>query len=199
MVSTGYRNELKLEPSVKQFFTGFREGEDCTIGFMSIDRIDLLLGNGGNHDPEGHYEAVFPEAQFTCSGRLVSWVFGAEWEGNTQSFTELQIWRPVGDDGVYTKVGSTTIDTPQNRTHLYYYPLSSPLAFQAGDVLGYYQPSFTESQLRLLYEEGEAGELQLGYYFSKSRSPATDLDIRRGYKSAKYNLFINVVTGEHNK
>ena len=161
--------------------------------------MDALLRNFGYTFKEDDFQGIFPEVGFTCSGRLVTWVFGAEWEGNTQSFTELQIWRPVGDDGVYTKVGSTTIDTPQNRTHLYHYPLSSPLAFQAGDVLGYYQPSFTESQLRLLYEEGEAGELQLGYYFSKSRSPATDLDIRRGYKSAKYNLFINVVTGEHNK
>ena len=95
---------------------------------------------------------------FTCNGKVLSWVFGAVWEGNSQSFTELQIWRPVVDnDGVFTKVWSTEIITFENQSELYYYPLSTPLAFQAGDVLGYYQPPSKQSQLRLLYERDEIG------------------------------------------
>ena len=178
--------------------TGSGEREGCTEGFMSIDRMDILLNGGGEVDPEGHYAVVLPEVQFTCNGRLLSWVFGAEWEGNSQSFTELQIWRPVGGKGVYNKVASTTIRTSENLTQLYHYPLSSPLAFQAGDVLGYYQPSASDSQLRILYEEGDPGELQLGFYYDDVHSPS-ELDLREGESGDEYNLFINVITGESQK
>ena len=114
---------------------------------MSVDRMDALLGNLGETFIDSNYQGLFPEVGFTCSGRLVAWVFGAHWQGHSQAFTELQIWRPVGEDGVYTKVGSTTIMTSENQTDLYHYPLSSPLAFQAGDVFGYYQPPSDRSQL----------------------------------------------------
>ena len=39
--------------------------------------------------------------------------------------------------------------TEENTTKLYKYPLSSPLPFQEGDILGYYQPSRSRSQLGL--------------------------------------------------
>ena len=155
--------------------------------------MDILLNGGGEMGPEGHYAAIFPETQFTCNGRLLSWVFGAEWEGNS-SFTEFQIWRPVGGNRVYNKVASTTIRTSENLTQLYHYPLSSPLAFQAGDVLGFYQPSASDSQLRILYEKGDPGEP--GYYYDEVHSPPSELNIRQGGYYDDYNLFINVTTGE---
>ena len=36
--------------------------------------MDILLNGGGEVDPEGHYAAILPEVQFTCSGRLLSWL-----------------------------------------------------------------------------------------------------------------------------
>ena len=69
--------------------------------------MDRLLGNIGNRVPGGHYQGqgVFPEVGFTCNGSIQSWVFGGQWVGRQDGqFTELQIWRPTGDDGVYTKV-----------------------------------------------------------------------------------------------
>ena len=39
--------------------------------------------------------------------------------------------------------------TEENTTQLYKYPLSSPLPFQEGDILAYYQPSRSRSQLGL--------------------------------------------------
>ena len=89
---------------------------------------------------------VVPKINFTCSGSIQSWVFGAQWEENTGSYTELQIWRPGSENGVSTKVWSTTIMTEENTTGLYSHTLSSPLPFQAGDVLGYYKATrFTGS------------------------------------------------------
>ena len=103
--------------------------------------MDAVLGDYGRvvHSPSDR-QAIFPGVNFTCSGSIQSWIFGAQWIGSTASFTELQIWRSSGD-GSYIKVGSTTIMTEENTTELYYYPLSSPLPFQAGDILGYYQPN----------------------------------------------------------
>ena len=177
--------------------SGSRAADDCTSGFMSVDRVDDLLGNEGGilFAPVSGRQGIFPQVNFTCSGSILSWVFGAYWEGNTDSFTELQIWRPGSEDGSYTKVGSTTIMVERNITELYEYRLSSPLGFQAGDVLGYYQPGRESSQLRLLFEEqGQGVEHQLGYYYD-AESPDRELNIS-GPGDNRYTVFIDVVTGE---
>ena len=164
-----------------------------------FQKILLFLCIGEQHvNLDSHRQGIFPEVGFTCSGQLLGWVFGAKWEGNSTSFTELQIWRPTSIDGVFTKVGSTTIMTTQNHTDLYNYSLSSPLAFQAGDVLGYYQPPSSESQLRLYYEENIRRKLRTGIYFPEPQSPTTTLDIRNQSVDIQYQMFINVITGEYN-
>ena len=178
------------------FISGSRAVDDCTSGFMSVDRMDDLLGNEGlvlrSFDA---IQAIFPKVNFTCSGSILSWVFGAYWEGNTGSFTELQIWRPGSEDGSYTKVGSATIMVQRNTTRLYEYRLSSPLAFTAGDVLGYYQPARESSQLRLLVEGlGRGGEQQLRYRYD-AESPDRELNIS-GPGNDRVTVFIDVVTGE---
>ena len=112
-------------------------------------------------------------------------------------FPELQIWRPTGDDGVYTKVGYTTIMTEESDSELYEYPLSSPLDFQAGDVFGYYQPNPNQSQWSVLFEV-DGRNPQVGYYFGFT-SPANQLDIRvtPDIMSSRHQLLVNVVTGKH--
>ena len=178
------------------------EADECTSGFMSVDRMDDILGNVGNlfaSFPDN--QAIFPEVYFTCSGSIQSWVFGARWERNTNSYTELQIWRPGSEDGVYSKVGNTTIMTEESRTEeprtvlsLYQYSLSSPLPFTAGDVLGFYQPAPSRSQLTLIVEE-EARGRQLGYYHHPTPSAASQLNISVPGDD-RYQIFINAVTGE---
>ena len=87
--------------------------DDCTSGFMGLDRMDAVLGNYGRvtYSPTDR-QAIFPGVNFTCSGSIQRWIFGAFWNGYTVSFTELQIWRS-GGDGSYTKVGSTTINVTE--------------------------------------------------------------------------------------
>ena len=120
---------------------------------MSLERIRALQGHGevGRYE-DTNFHIIIPGINFTCNGNIHSWIFGANWYGNNQSYLELQIWRSSGN-GSYTKVGSTTITTEENTTQLYKYPLSSPLRFQEGDFLGYYLPSRSRSQLRLKLEE----------------------------------------------
>ena len=97
-------------------------------------------------------QAILPYINFTCDGSILSCTFGAKWEGNSPRYTEIQIWRSSGD-GSYTKVGSTTIMLEEeNSTQLYQYTFTSPLPFQAGDILGYFEGSESISQLRWLFE-----------------------------------------------
>ena len=172
--------------------------DDCTSGFMSEDRMDLILGNEGTL-PYGHnYRVIFPEVVFTCNGTIQSWIFGALWIGVTESL-QLQIWRPVnGNDEAYTLVESTTIITEENTTQLYHYHLSSPLSFQAGDILGIFQPYYLDSQLVLAYEYKEQEDYQLGYYYTSESpfSPFTYFNISGRSGTREFNMFVNVITGE---
>ena len=67
--------------------------------------MDAVLGNYGRLAYSlSDRQVIFPGVNFTCSGSIQSWIFGALWNGYTASFTELQICRSSGD-GSYTKVG----------------------------------------------------------------------------------------------
>ena len=133
-----------------------RPADDCTSGFMSLDRMeaavqggrqskDHVLGDVSPSNASNNGQAILPYINFTCDGSILSWTFGAQWEGNSPRYTELQIWRSSGD-GSYTKVGNTTIMLEEeSSTQLYQYTLTSPLPFQAEDILGYFQGSQSTS------------------------------------------------------
>ena len=164
--------------------------DDCTSGFMSLDRMHEVLRNYGRVvDLGGAHQAIIPGINFTCPGSIESWTFGADWDRNTD-FIELQIWRPGSEDGSYTKVGSTTINVEEEgQTDLYHYPLSSPLHFQAGDILGYYR------QMRLIFEDVGAGH---PLYFTRPDSAASQFSITDSQTDYidQYHVLIRVTTGE---
>ncbi|CAI8038732.1 hypothetical protein GBAR_LOCUS21585, partial [Geodia barretti] len=81
---------------------------------------------------------------------------------------------------------------PGVNTALYEYPLSLPLAFQAGDVLGYYQPQPSLSHLSLLFVR-DGRENQVGYLYSRT-GPASLLNITLGSRFSTLQLFVNVIT-----
>ena len=162
--------------------------DDCTSGFISLDRMQVVLGNNGSVvDFDGVEQAIIPGLNFTCSGSIESWTFGARWEQDTD-FIELQIWRPGSEDGSYTKVGSTTINVEkEGQTDLYQYPLSSPLHFQAGDILGYYR------QMRLMAEDVGSGH---PLYDTRPESAASQFSIHDSQTSYPgYHVLISVTTG----
>ena len=161
-----------------------------------MDRIDAVLGNYGfvlTSYPGLSEQAIVPDTTFTCNGSILSWTFGARWEGKSETFTELQIWRSSGD-GSYTKVGSTTIMTEKSATELYQYPLSSPLPFQAGDILGYFQPATSTSQLGLRYE----GVTTTTYQVYNLSSPASQFNIATATFQNGYQAMVGVETGNCN-
>ena len=162
---------------------------------MSVDRIDAVLDNYGDvvvSFGSVSEQGVYPEINFTCNGSILSWTFGAEWHGNTPELTELQIWRSSGD-GSYTKVGSTTIMTEESTTELYQYPLSAPLPFQAGDILGYYQPATSRSQLGLVYELVGSG--QPAYYVTDLDNAPSQFTVSGLTEVAGFHVLVGVETG----
>ena len=162
---------------------------------MSVDRIRAVLNGGSSYSELFYFEnrqAIIPGINFTCNGNIRSWIFGARWRGGS-AYTELQIWRSSGN-GFYTKVGNTTIMTEQNTAQLYRYRLSSPLPFQEGDILGYYQPSDSRRQFGLLFES-EHGHRE---YYTRGDSGASHLNMSDLQTSStpNPNLLIRAVTGK---
>ena len=90
---------------------------------------------------------------FNCTGHITKWIFSAHWQGNSPAFTELQVWRKVSNSGnIYIKVGATTIQANRSSSEMYEYLVDPPLAFQEGDILGYFQPYRNISQLDIYLE-----------------------------------------------
>ena len=170
---------------------------DYTSGFMSRDRMNAVLNIEARHLPRQtrsakNVQVLFPGMNFTCNGTIQSSIFGAQWHVNStnDSFPQLQIWRPIGSR-LYIKVGNTTIMTRKKNSELYQYHPSSPLTFQAGDILGYYQPRVPTSKLEL-YLDSRQG--QLGHLYTVTNEP-TQFVVRNLNKIPSIQLVIAIVTG----
>ena len=167
------------------------QASECTSGFMSRERMDILLHGVGKKRFLDTAQVLFPGMNFTCNGSIQSLIFGAQWQGNSTSFPELQIWRPNGSQS-YSKGKSTLINmTGENTSKLYQYTLTSPLAFEPGDILGYYQPT---SQLGLYFEKD--GQGQLGYFFT-TRKVSSYLVVSDSQSVDNIQLLLDVVTGKY--
>ena len=167
------------------------QASNCTSGFMSRERMDLLLDGVGSKHIFNDAQGIFPGMNFTCNGSIQSLIFGAQWQGNSSSFPELQIWRQNGNHS-YSKVRGTLINmTGENSLNLYQYTLTSPLAFGKGDILGYYQPA--SSQLGLYFELDGRG--QLGHLYN-TRQVSNNLLVDYSHRVNNIQLLLDVVTGK---
>ena len=123
---------------------------ECTDGFPTLFHIDKVAGNTWL-DTRDRRQVVIPDINFSCNGTITRWIVGAEWEGDDRAYTELQIWRRTSTTNQYMKVNGTSIMVSgQNDSKVY--ELETSLAFQEGDVLGYFQPRDSRSQVDLYLE-----------------------------------------------
>ena len=168
-------------------FTGRGHADDCTNGFMNVDRMNKVLDNYIVNAPYDQ-QAIIPEINFTCSGTIRTWIIGGQWR-NRQNNIELQMWRSSGS-GSYNRVRSTVINmTTSNATGLYH--LSTNLSFRAGDILGFYQPS--DSQLRL-WLAVHVDPLQTVYL--RNGNPDTEFATIASNSSRMQNVLVSVETGK---
>ena len=136
---------------------------DCTSGFPTLFHIDKLA-KGSNTDlkNEDKRQVVIPSINFGCNGIITRWIFGAKWTNKNPDKIELQIWRRNSQDQ-YIKVNGTTVTIDdENDTEVY--ELETSLAFQEGDVLGYFQPDDKKTLLDLYLED--LGRIQTYWYES---------------------------------
>ena len=112
-------------------------------------------------------QLIFPSVQFNCSGEVLKWIMvGTEWFGDSKP--ELQIWTPL-ENNVFTKTSGAIISSAvMIRSRVYEYEVESPLPFQPGDILGVFQPLFTDSQLQVDYDSDDDSI----YYFISTGADA---------------------------
>jgi len=100
-------------------------------------------------------QRIIPSLNFSCDGAINKWIVRAQWGNRGTAFPDLQIWRSSSGNGVYTKVGNTTLYASEsNSSSLYEMAVRPSLPFQRGDVLGIFQPSAQLSRLRIHYRAG---------------------------------------------
>lgn len=151
---------LRLYNTVLPFDAG--QCRECASGFIDWETLTIGL----QVRSRTQQQRIIPQLNFTCNGSLTKWIFAASWNGgnNHNLYPELQIWRPNSSD-TYVKVQSSTVTLSQNLTNRYEYIPSSPIKFQAGDIIGIFQPSQARSRLYMQYYQGNIYSQLISYYF----------------------------------
>ena len=134
---------------------GSSGGLNCTSRFATREAVEAAAANTlVNRDKQ---QRIIPHINFTCDGSITKWIVDGRWNdgGDHDSFPDLQIWRITGAN-MFTKVGNTTLRVEGGRDIVTYYEYSpaTALSFQAGDVLGIFQPNDQRNRLRVYFQSG---------------------------------------------
>lgn len=128
-------------------------------------------------------QVIIPDINFTCSGTITKWSFYAQVEDVMNVITavdvdlELQIWRRMVGNS-YIKVGARTPNITTrlvtNSNMIFETRLEDPLTFQAGDILGIFQPIPSRSTLNIYVNRSTGGPIN---YFMDADTPASQFTI----------------------
>ena len=130
----------------------------CTNGFISMDSLLTPPVNVSDLRFRDRAQRIIPSLNFSCDGAISKWIIRAQWNGGGTAFPDLQVWR--SGNGVYTKVGNTTLSaTAESSSSVYELAVKPSLPFQRGDTLGIFQPSGNRSRLRIHYINGSGNPL----------------------------------------
>ena len=143
-------------------------------------------------------QVVVPEINFTCSGSVQTLMFGTSQIRTGTSYTQypkFQIWRPLqGGNNVYQLVGRISVeDQQQVAGKIYQLRGESLLQFEAGDILGFYQPPDADSwsQLRLAVRMPQPVQIM----YRRNENSNNNFDIYSSVDDSKGNLLVSVITG----
>ena len=129
-------------------------------------------------------QRLFPDIKFTCNGLITKWIVGAQARTSGTRMPELQIWKNSGGN-TFSKINSSLlIPNEIGNSNVHEYTPDPPLMFQDGDILGVYQPRFSQSQLIVYYQDntGPVNYRQSGFVdnplssFTYSGTPANEYD-----------------------
>ena len=155
-VSKGLRQHPQLLNMCAVGF--FAASDSATVGFPSESLVQskALLLLRSIRDSE-RTQRIFPDIRFSCSGSVTKWILVLEAGGGSMEYPQLQIWREEEGSGSYQRVGYTDIKyLSSSITDTYTvveYSLTTPLAFQEGDILGAHQPRRSDSDVVMQFQE----------------------------------------------
>ena len=179
----------------------YSDAPGCGCGFMSVERMRILLGLDTVRDDVGRNlrQEITPDIKFTCDGMITKWIVGADWDSRSSFYPELQVWRNIGND-VYQKINGTFINIEaESSNRIYKYDNFSPIPFLAGDILGVFIPRAASSRLRLRTEESHG---PLSYHIptedTASESPHNIIDLQNTPEITT-NVYHHLVTAEIGK
>ena len=164
-----YLDTLTVNASGHKLFNGtvlirpITNNDSCLNGFLSESELrqQILQVNINGVVSRSRQQRLFPDIRFTCNGIITKWIIGAQIRttGITTESPEMQIWRRFIGESKYTKVGSSllTNGVARNSNVIEYTPVS-PVEFQAGDILGVFQPRADHSKILMYYQHGTGPE-----------------------------------------
>ena len=129
---------------------------DCTDGFIDQD-LSTALQSGSLTVPYDQ-QRIIPGISFNCSGAITAWTIGAEWRtgGSHDFFPHLQIWRSTScATNTFVLVGDVELFVAGERqrgNYVFSGTPDPPLEFEAGDILGIFQPRESRSRVRVYYD-----------------------------------------------
>ena len=128
---------------------------ECVHGFLKEDaltRIALIR----SHEQE---QRVIPGINFTCNGTVTTWTIGLQirqlMSEEELKLPEVQIWRKLDEQSNLDLIDARSIRASELTSTSYpnvYEFTPAPLSFQAGDVLGLYQPATANSEVEVYYQ-----------------------------------------------
>ena len=103
---------------------------------------------------------LLPGDSFNCSGTMTGLLLVGDVRkimASRNQYPEIHIYRNTGGDAYeYTRQGSQVIELAEgdfSSDGVLQYNLTTPISFQNGDVLGFYQPPEGDSVVRVYYRE----------------------------------------------
>ncbi len=121
------------------------------------------------------HQGLFPDIRFVCAGNLTRWTLVAVPVGVGTLYPQLHIWRrQTGALNTFTRFKRDKLNSnsPNPVSRVYEAYRDPPLSFEAGDVLGVYNP--TIPRLNLLYQDRGGPR---NYYIDGASGPSDDFNL----------------------
>lgn len=102
------------------------------------------------------HQALFPEIGFVCPGNLTRWTLVATPVLGGTRYPEVHVWRREGVSDEFTRFKRNKLngDSPSPVSRVYEALRDPPLRFEAGDVLGVYNPTIPALSFRYQSQGG---------------------------------------------
>ena len=139
---------------------GISTGEETSVppvsGFTGLNslRRKAVLIYSVHETSDNERLMVLPSMNILCNGNISRWTFVARRRDGGDQYPIFQLWRPNGTER-YERVYEPSTDSSRfmteanSRLTIAEYVPPSPISFQAGDILGVYQPGDRRGDRRL--------------------------------------------------